>query len=241
MLIWYLIGNCKSLSVFLSAVVNRPVGTDHSEGCQPMWISELTDRDSPMTATDSSQVDLVGAELTRNIVRAALFAALLGAFSQVSFSIPLSPAPITLQLLGVYLAGILLGPVWGAGACVLYLLAGAIGAPVFANGAAGFGVMLGPTGGYLWSMPIAALIIGMFIHGSSSLVDPAQRGVGRLFAGLISGTVVIYACGVLGMIVLLDFTVQGAITAGALVFLPGEALKIAAAIGIVRSDAITAS
>ncbi len=206
-----------------------------------MWISELTDRDSPMTASDSSQVDLVGAELTRNIVRAALFAALLGAFSQVSFSIPFSPAPITLQLLGVYLAGILLGPVWGGGACVLYLLAGALGAPVFAERASGLGVMVGPTGGYLFAMPIAAVIIGMIVHGNTSLVDPSQRGVGRLLAGLISGTVVIYTCGVVGMMVLLDFTVQGAITAGALVFLPGEALKIAAAIGIVRSDAITAA
>ncbi|MFC6726546.1 biotin transporter BioY, partial [Halobium palmae] len=91
-------------------------------------------------ATSTDSVELVGDEATRNLARAALFAALMGAFAYVSFPNPLSPGiPVTLQVLGVFLAGIFLGPVWGGFAMVLYLLAGTLGLPVFSGGSAGVG------------------------------------------------------------------------------------------------------
>lgn len=74
-------------------------------------------------ATERESVELVGDELVGNIARAALFAALMGASGYVSFPNPISPIPVTMQVLVVFLAGIFLGPVWGGGSIALYLAA----------------------------------------------------------------------------------------------------------------------
>ena len=196
-------------------------------------------------STRTESVDLVGDEAAANLARAALFAALVGAFAYVSFPHPFSPSPITLQVLGVFLAGIFLGPLWGSGALVLYLAAGALGAPVFSAGTGGLGVLLSePTLGYLWSYPVAAAVVGYLVHGGGSLREPgalADVGVGRLVAAMLAGTAVIYAFGVVGLAVVLDLTLSEAFITGAAAFLPFEAAKIAAAVGVVRSDAITAA
>lgn len=190
------------------------------------------------TRTDS--VELVGDQAAVNIARAALFAALVGAFAYVSFPNPLSPAPVTLQVLGVFLAGIFLGPVWGAGALVLYLTAGVVGAPVFQGGASGLGALVSPTGGYLLSYPFAAALVGAVVHGGASLREPAETGAGRLVLAMVAGTVVVYALGIAGLWLSLPLTLTEATVAGAAAFLPAEALKMAAAVGIVRSDRIAA-
>ena len=191
-------------------------------------------------SAETTDVDLVGDELTANLARAALFAALLGAFAYVSFPNPFSPAPVTLQVLGVFLAGILLGPVWGGVACGLYLVAGALGAPVFAGGAAGFGVLLGPTAGYLLSYPLTALLIGVLVHGGLSLGDPQRASLTRLVGAMVLGVALIYTFGVLGLMFVQNLGPVEAFVAGAAAFIPAEALKIAAAVGIVRSDAMAA-
>ena len=188
-------------------------------------------------STRTTDTELVGDETATNLARAALFAALLGAFSYVAFPYPLSPAPVTLQVLGVFLAGLFCGPMWGAVACGLYLLAGALGAPVFAGGAAGLGVLLGPTAGYLWSYPFAAAVIGGLAYGRSA-VEPDRVWLGRLVVALVAGIVVIYSCGTLGLMATQRLGPVEAFLTGAAVFLPAEALKAAAAVGIVRSEAL---
>jgi len=192
-------------------------------------------------STETSETDLVGDDVSKNLARAALFAALTGAFAYVSFPNPLSPAPITLQVLGVFLAGIMLGPVWGALSMALYLLAGAIGVPVFAGGSAGVGILVGTTAGYLWSYPISTTLIGVLVHGGVSLTDPSEVSTTRLVAALVAGVVVIYGLGVLGISLVNDVGFVSAFLAGAAAFVPAEAFKIAAAIGIVRSDRFAAS
>ena len=194
-----------------------------------------------MSNSTAKEVDLVGEETTLNIARSALFAALMGAFAYVAFPYPLSPVPVTLQVLGVFLAGLFLGPLWGAAAMVLYLLAGAVGAPVFSGGGAGLGVLLGPNGGYLFSYPLAALAVGTLAHGGFELRSLAEASVFRLLAGMALGVVVIYGIGVPFMWWNLDMTLRTAVFTGAVVFVPAEAAKMAAAVGIVRSDAIRAA
>ena len=185
-------------------------------------------------ATNTESVDLVGDEAAANLARAALFAALVGAFAYVSFPFPVSPAPVTLQVLGVFLAGIFLGPIWGAVALVLYLAAGALGAPVFSGGAAGFGALVGPTG------PLAAGLVGAVVHRGAGLRDLDGVSAPVLVAAMTAGTVVVYAMGVVGLYLTLDLTLVESVVQGAAVFLPAEGAKMAAAIGIVRSDAIAA-
>ncbi len=80
--------------------------------------------------------------------------------AQVAIPVPFSPVPMTLQGLAVVLVGGLFGAAIGAGAMVLYLIAGAFGAPVFSAGHAGLPWLFGPTGGYLLAFPVAAAAVG---------------------------------------------------------------------------------
>jgi len=191
--------------------------------------------------TETQSVELVGDEVVNNVARAALFAALTGAFAYVSFQNPLSPVPVSLQVLGVFLAGIFLGPVWGGVSMAFYLAAGAAGAPVFAGGSAGLGALVSFTAGYLWSYPIAAALVGGVVHGRDGLVDPETVGLVRLVGGMVAGTVVIYAFGTVGFAAVQSVSLAEAFVASAVAFVPFEAVKIAAAVGIVRSDAATAA
>ena len=193
-------------------------------------------------SVESEDVDLVGDEVVENVARAALFAALAGAGAYVSFPNPLSPGvPVTLQVLVVFLAGIMLGPAWGGASMALYLVAGAAGVPVFAGGSAGVGMLVGNTAGYLWSYPLAAVAIGLVVHGGRRLRDPEAIGLLRLIAAMLLGTAIIYAMGVAGMMLVVGLGPVEAFVAGAAAFLPFEAFKIAAAVGVVRSDEIRAA
>lgn len=189
-------------------------------------------------SAETSSVELVDEDTTANIARAALVAALTGAFAYVAFPHPFSPGPVTLQVLGVFLAGIFLGPIWGAASMVLYLTAGAIGAPVFAGGESSVATLVGPTAGYLWSYPIAAAAIGAIVHGGLETRDPAEIALNRLVGALTLGTAIIYAFGIAGFVVVLGLSQAEAALLGGVVFLPFEALKIAAAVAIVRSRRI---
>ncbi|MEA1929955.1 MAG: biotin transporter BioY [Euryarchaeota archaeon] len=193
-------------------------------------------------ATSTDSVDLVDGEIVGNIARAALFAALVAGFSYVSFPNPLAPnIPVTLQVVGVFLAGIMLGPLWGTSAISLYLAAGAIGVPVFSGGSAGLGYLIGsPTLGYLWSYPVAAGVVGLIVHRGTDLQDYTAVGVPLLVGAMVAGTLVIYAMGTVGFAVIQDLGLVESFTVSALAFVPFEAVKIAAVIGILRRDTIAA-
>ncbi|MDH5018841.1 biotin transporter BioY [Halobacterium rubrum] len=192
-------------------------------------------------SVETDGVELVGDETVENIARAAVFAALTGAMAYVSFPNPVSPVPVTMQVLGVFLAGLYLGPVWGGASMSLYVAAGAVGAPIYAGGGAGLGSLLGPFGGYLWAYPVAAALTGLVAHGTSGLVDPRQVGVPRLVAAMVAGTVLIYAGGTVGYAVVENVGLVKAFGLAAAAFIPAEAFKIAAAIGITRSDQLNAA
>ena len=92
----------------------------------------------------------------------AAFMAVLGLTPRVT--LPFVPAPFTLQTLGLLLAGGILGARRGAMSILLFLLLVAIGLPVLVGGAGGFGSLIGPTGGFLWSYPIAAFVCGWLVE-----------------------------------------------------------------------------
>src|SRR3712207_1750584 len=96
----------------------------------------------------------------KGMIFAALFAALTAACAWFKVPLPFTPVPITLQTLAVLLSGAMLGAYYGALSMIIYLILGAIGLPVFAGGGSGFGSLLGPTGGYLLSYPIASFVVG---------------------------------------------------------------------------------
>ena len=85
---------------------------------------------------------------TKSMILVALFAAITSVLALLpAIPLPFSPVPITFQVIGIFLAGAILGPRLGFLSQLVYLLLGSIGLPVFAGGSAGFSVILGPTGG----------------------------------------------------------------------------------------------
>jgi biotin transport system substrate-specific component len=136
----------------------------------------------------------------------AAFAALISACAYVG-SIPVGGAgvPITLQTLGVMLAGCLLGPVRGFLAAALYLALGAVGLPVFAEHSSGLGVFTGPSAGYLWSFPLAALVAGLMVKYVAGRKGKTRALV--VFLCSITGSaLVIHPMGIGGLMIVLDMS-----------------------------------
>jgi biotin transport system substrate-specific component len=140
------------------------------------------------------------------------------------FEMPLYPVPVTGQTLVVLLIGMTYGPQLGGLTMAVYLFEGAIGLPVFAGGAAGFGVLAGPTGGYLLGFFAAAVAMGYL----------AERGLGKTVAstafGMLIGNLAIYFFGVLWLTTFVGF--EKALAFGVAPFLYGDALKLAVAAGL---------
>lgn len=192
-------------------------------------------------ATDTESVELVGDESTRNLARAVLFAAVTSATAPVDLVHPLVPnVPITLQTLWVFLAGVVLGPLWAGVSFVLYAVGGVVGLPVFAGGASGLGVVLGPTGGFVVGFPVAAAGVGLVAHGPGSLTAPGDIPLPRLVAAMVAGSAVIYAFGAVGFSVVQGIGLAAAVSTVVLPFLPVGAVKVAIAAAVTRSDAIVA-
>jgi len=163
-------------------------------------------------------------------LRMTAYASLLAALTAVGafIAIPIGPVPIVLQNLFVYLTGLLLGSRWGLLGIAAYLLAGAVGLPVFAGGKGGIGHLIGPTGGYLLGFLPAVALIGRI----------TERNEGKLLfalASLIAGTVVIYACGVTWLSIVTGMTFVKSLVVGMVPFLIGDAIKITAALFIAKS------
>ena len=93
-----------------------------------------------------------------NLVRDALMLGVLICLSQISVALP-TAVPITLQTLAIYLIACLMTPNHAFYTVLCYLIMGAIGLPVFSHFNSGMGALIGPTGGFLFSFPIMALVM----------------------------------------------------------------------------------
>lgn len=98
----------------------------------------------------------------RMMIITALFAAIIGVMAQITIPLPL--VPITGQTLAIGLAATILGARYGTLSVILYVIIGAAGIPVFAEMKAGVSVLVGPTGGYLFSFIPTAFFIGWFLE-----------------------------------------------------------------------------
>ncbi|MGM0471477.1 MAG: biotin transporter BioY [Bacillota bacterium] len=84
-------------------------------------------------------------------------------------TLPLAMEWINLQVLFALLAGSLLGPWLGALSQVLYLVIGVLGLPIYTGGEAGIAYLIGPHGGFLLALPIAAYIVGRLLTRYESI------------------------------------------------------------------------
>jgi biotin transport system substrate-specific component len=181
---------------------------------QPVRVSTQQQRPSQqMLGTQGAPARAAGLQWPIAVVAGAVLVALS---AQVAVPLPLSPIPLTLQGLAVILVGGLFGAAAGAGSLVLYLAAGAFGAPVFAMGGSGLPRLLGPTGGYLLAFPLAAIIVARL----------ASRGdLVRCLIASAAGMLVIHLGG-WAQLTLLSGNAERAAVLGVVPFLLQDGLKV---------------
>src|SRR5215210_930125 len=173
------------------------------------------------------------------ITRVALMAAVTAVAAQIT--IPLFPVPFTLQVLAVILSGLLLGVRHGALAQAVYVLVGAVGVPVFAGFKGGLGIVLGPTGGYLISYPIAAAVAGLAAYTVARASRRRALWTGFLWG--CAGLTVIYALGATWLAVVSGLTPTQAVAAGIGRFVLFDLIKVvlAALVAVAAAPAIAPS
>lgn len=151
------------------------------------------------------------------VVKVVGFALALAAAAHVAIPLPGTPVPFTLQPFLVVLAGLWLGPRAAVASMVLYLAAGAAGAPVWAPvGLPGAARLLGPTGGYLLAYPVAA-------WATATIARHARGYRGRLLAA-VAGMAVIYIGG-LAQLAVLTGSIAAGIVLGAAPFAALDLVK----------------
>ena len=143
----------------------------------------------------------------------------LSIMSQLIIPLYFTPVPISLGSFGVMLIALLYGRKLGTATVLSYVVAGSLGAPVFAGFKAGS--LFSPTGGYILGYIAAALILGFL----------SDKGIAKsyvkTFLSLLLASAVIL---VLGALVLILFVPSKNIfMIGVLPFIPGDMLKIVAA------------
>lgn len=157
----------------------------------------------------------------RSMVLAALFTALtaIGAFIQI----PLGFTSITLQVLFSCLAGVLLGPKWGAASQAVYVVLGLVGLPVFTQGG-GLGYLVKPSMGFLFGLILLSWLVGLFTSRDRSPL--------RVVLACAAGVLAMYAVALPYMYAVLNFylgteqSFPAVIWGGMLIYLPGDAVKI---------------
>ena len=159
----------------------------------------------------------------RKSIISAVFAALICAGWMMA--IPVGPIPIVLQNALAVLAGLLLGPLFGGLSVLLFLLAGAVGLPVFSGGNGGFAVFAGPTGGFLVGY-LAAAIVGGFIMKFFREAQQSPFACGIIaVAGLLS-FLSIYVFGLLWFKHALNLSWQHAFLKGFVPFIMPDLIKL---------------
>ncbi|ULL15033.1 biotin transporter BioY [Paenibacillus sp. H1-7] len=162
----------------------------------------------------------------RGMAFSALFGALFVASSYLNIHLGFTPVPISLQNLAVMLAGAILGPLYGFCSIALVVVLTALGIPLL-HGSGGLTLLLGPTGGFIWMYPFAALLIGWFV----------QRVKGRSLVSLVLvfiimevfGSLLLYITGVPWLAHKAGVSLQKAMVLGCYPYLPGDAVKAALA------------
>lgn len=146
----------------------------------------------------------------------AIFTAIIAVMAQLTIPIPL--VPLTMQTFAIPLTGAVLGAKKGAIAAIVYLLLGAVGAPVFAGFTGGVGWFVSTTAGFLWSFPLFALIVG---------IAADKGGRIRLAVGLIIGAAVTMAMGMVGVSLVAGIDMHAAFRSAVYPFIIPELIKLA--------------
>ena len=145
-----------------------------------------------MTVAQTPATRSTARSSARDLAQIAVFAALIAALT-LPGAIPIGiGVPITLQTLGVMLAGAILGARKGALAVTVYVALGLAGLPILSGGTGGLGVLVGPTGGYLLGFILGAFVIGWL----AERLTPRLKFWTLLIATSVGGILAVYLVGI---------------------------------------------
>lgn len=178
---------------------------------------------APLSRQPRVLADLVPAVVARDATLVLGGAALTGLAAQIAIPVPGTPVPLTLQTLAALLVGAALGSRRGVAALALYAAVGILGVPWFANAGSGWHVA---SFGYIVGFILAAALVGALAERGG------DRTVLKTALAMIAGNLVIYLCGVPVLMAAADLNLGAAINLGVGPFLIPDAIKIAAAAGI---------
>ena len=158
--------------------------------------------------------------MERSLAHIALFAALIAVLGLMPRIDLISGVPITLQTFGVMLAGTVLGARRGFLAVLLFVVLGLIGLPIFSGGRGGFGVLAGPTAGYIIGFPIVAWIAGWITEHWRNV----PVGIAACAGAVVGPMLLLSVFGAIGMMIVLGKSFSEAYLL-TLPFLAGDAVK----------------
>lgn len=161
---------------------------------------------------------------TRNLALTGMFAALIAVGGFIK--IPLGVMSITLQTMLAALAGMVLGPKWGAVSQGVYLALGLLGLPIFTQGG-GLGYVFQPSFGFLLGFPLTAAVSGVLAGERPTPLKAAIAAAAGILAGYCIG--VPYMGLILNLYMEKGLSIWTIVKTGCLIYLPGEAVKVAAA------------
>lgn len=167
--------------------------------------------------------DVIPGGLVRDAVLVLSGAAFVGLLAQFAIPLSFTPVPLTLGTFAALLTGATLGSVRGLLSIGLYLLAGMAGVPWFAGHSSGYGF---PSFGYIIGFVAAGALVGWLAQRG------ADRTVTRTAATMVLGSLVIYAIGLPYLMATTGMDLQTGLAKGVVPFLVGDAIKVAAAAGL---------
>ena len=167
----------------------------------------------------------MGRKRTFQMAEIALMSGVLCVLAPFTIPLPFSPVPVTLGTFAVYLSASLLGAKRGTISVLIYLLLGAVGLPVFSGFSGGFGVLAGPTGGYLVGYVPCALLIGSMVE--CKVKTECSRVIWNIFS-MVLGTVVCYMLGIIWFLVIMKgiYTIGQALLVCVVPYLFFDTIKI---------------
>lgn len=166
---------------------------------------------------------------SRDLALVASFAALIAVLGLPgSLHLFGNAVPVTLQTLGVMLAGSILG--WRRGALsVLVLLAlVAAGLPLLSGGRGGLGVFAGPSAGYLVGWVFGAAAIGWLVQRRLPAYPMWWGGL----ANVLGGIGAVYLVGIPVQAAVLGTSGLVATALSSALFLPGDVVKVVIATAV---------
>lgn len=156
------------------------------------------------------------------LTKIGFVAACMCVLGPVVIMLPISPVPLSLTTFVIYLSVYLLSTKYATVSCLIYLLIGLVGLPVFSAFTGGPGKLFGPTGGYLIGYLCIPVIAGSFLGRFKR--SKVLRGI-----GFVLGTVCCYGLGTIWLVCQSKMEWAGAFMAGVIPFVVFDAFKIVVA------------